>query len=66
MIIRRASPTTPLESRRPTTGELFDALDFARKEMMFRGSPDFLRQQVGEDRVQRLIARLLSPSSRGK
>lgn len=64
MIIRKVSPLLNSENRRRSLAEVLDALDFARKEAMFRGSPDFLRQQVGEDRVQRLVARLLAPKPR--
>ena len=45
--------------RSPDIREIVDALDFARRELMRRGSPDFLRARVGEDRVQELCQRLL-------
>jgi hypothetical protein len=45
--------------RSPNIREIVDALDFARGELMRRGSPDFLRARVGEDRVQELCRRLL-------
>lgn len=45
--------------RSPDIREIVEALDFARRELMRRGSPDFLRARVGEDRVQELCRRLL-------
>lgn len=49
--------------RSPNIREIVDALDFARRELMRRGSPDFLRARVGEHRVQELCARLLRHST---
>ena len=49
--------------RSPDIREIVDALEFARRELMRRGSPDFLRARVGEDRVQELCQRLLRKMS---
>ena len=42
----------------PSIHEVLDALDWVRREMMHRGSPDFIRQRVLEARVQQLASRL--------
>jgi len=39
--------------------ERLDALDWVRREMMRRGSPDFLRQQLREHQVRKTCAELL-------
>ncbi len=44
--------------RSPNIREVLDALDWVRKQMMYRGSPDFIRQRELEARVGRLAARL--------
>lgn len=41
--------------------EVLDALDWARLQMMRRGSPDFIRQRLAEAPVRELCARLLGP-----
>ncbi len=38
--------------------EVLDALDWVRREMMHRGSPDFIRQRQLEARVSNLVTRL--------
>ncbi len=45
--------------RPPNIREVLDALDWVRKQMMYRGSPDFIRQRELEARVGRLATRLL-------
>lgn len=44
--------------RPPSIREVLDALDWVRREMMHRGSPDFIRQRELETRVRHLAARL--------
>jgi hypothetical protein len=50
--------------RSPSIREVLDALDWVRREMMHRGSPDFIRQRELEAHVGRLAARLARGSSR--
>ncbi len=38
--------------------EVLEALDWVRQQMMYRGSPDFIRQRELETRVLRLADRL--------
>ena len=38
--------------------EVLEALEWVRREMMHRGSPDFIRQRVLEARVRQLASRL--------
>ena len=40
--------------------EVLEALDWVRREMMNRGSPDFIRQRQLEARVGKLCTRLAS------
>lgn len=44
--------------------EVLDALEWVRREMMHRGSPDFIRQRELEGRVHHLAARLARSGSR--
>ncbi len=46
-------------SRTPSMREIVDALDWARREVMRRGSPDFIRQRELEKRVHELCRRLM-------
>jgi hypothetical protein len=39
---------------------VLEALDWVRREMMHRGSPDFIRQRELEGRVHHLASRLAS------
>lgn len=43
--------------------EVLEALDWVRREMMHRGSPDFIRQRELERSVHRLAARLTRSES---
>jgi hypothetical protein len=43
----------------PSMREVMNALEWVRREMMRKGSPDFIRERQCEDRVQELVARLL-------
>jgi len=43
--------------------EVLDALDWVRRELMHRGSPDFIRQRQLELRVRQLASRLSRSSS---
>jgi hypothetical protein len=43
-----------------------EALEWVRREMMHRGSPDFIRQRQLEARVAQLSARLARGSSSGR
>jgi hypothetical protein len=45
--------------RHPSLRDALAALDWARREMMRQGSPDFLRARFAEQRVQALVAKLL-------
>jgi hypothetical protein len=38
--------------------EVLEALEWVRREMMHRGSPDFIRQRELEGRVRQLASRL--------
>ena len=38
--------------------EVLEALEWVRREMMHRGSPDFIRQRELEGRVHKLAARM--------
>ena len=52
----------PGRSEPPERTSLRDALEvleWVRREMMRHGSPDFLRARFAEERVQRLVAKLL-------
>jgi hypothetical protein len=53
--------------RPPSIREVLEALDWVRREMMHRGSPDFIRQRQLEARVRQLASRLARgrASSRG-
>lgn len=44
--------------------EVLEALEWVRREMMHRGSPDFIRQRELEGRVHHLAARLARSGSR--
>ena len=44
--------------------EVLEALEWVRREMMHRGSPDFIRQRELEGRVRQLTARLTRSGSR--
>ena len=44
--------------------EVLEALEWVRREMMYRGSPDFIRQRQLEGRVHQLAARLAGSQSR--
>jgi hypothetical protein len=44
--------------------EVLEALEWVRREMMHRGSPDFIRQRELEGRVQQLASRLARSGSR--
>ena len=48
-----------MQARNPSMRERLDALDWVRKEMMRKGSPDFLRQQLRERQIQKTCADLL-------
>jgi hypothetical protein len=39
--------------------EVLNALEWVRREMMRKGSPDFIRERQCEDRIQQLVAELL-------
>jgi len=39
--------------------EVLEALEWVRKELMRKGSPDFIRQRQCQEGVNQLIARLL-------
>jgi hypothetical protein len=39
--------------------EVLEALEWVRREMMHRGSPDFIRQRELEGRVHKLAARMV-------
>jgi hypothetical protein len=43
--------------------EVLEALEWVRREMMHRGSPDFIRQRELEGRVHELAARLARSES---
>lgn len=43
--------------------EVLEALEWVRREMMHRGSPDFIRQRELEGRVHHLAARLARSES---
>jgi hypothetical protein len=45
--------------------EVLEALDWVRREMMHRGSPDFIRQRQLERGVKQLAARLTRSESSG-
>jgi hypothetical protein len=44
--------------------EVLEALEWVRREMMYHGSPDFIRQRELEGRVRQLAARLARSGSR--
>jgi hypothetical protein len=44
--------------------EVLEALEWVRREMMHRGSPDFIRQRQLEGNVHQLAARLARSESR--
>jgi len=44
--------------------EVLEALEWVRREMMYHGSPDFIRQRELEGRVHQLAARLARSGSR--
>ena len=44
--------------------EVLEALEWVRREMMYHGSPDFIRQRELEGRVHQLAARLATPPGR--
>jgi hypothetical protein len=43
----------------PSMREVLTALEWVRREMMRKGSPDFIRERQCEDRIQELVAELL-------
>ena len=43
--------------------EVLEALEWVRREMMHRGSPDFIRQRELEGRVHQMAARLTRSGS---
>lgn len=46
--------------------EVLEALEWVRREMMHRGSPDFIRQRELEGHVHQLAARLARSGSRAR
>ena len=44
--------------------EVLEALEWVRREMMYHGSPDFIRQRALEGRVHQLAARLARSGSK--
>ncbi|MGI9104456.1 MAG: hypothetical protein ACR2IF_18585 [Terriglobales bacterium] len=46
-------------TRSPSIREIVDALDWVRREVMRRGSPDFIRQRELEKRVHELCRELM-------
>jgi hypothetical protein len=47
------------QAQAPSMREVLNALEWVRREMMRKGSPDFIRERQCEDRIQRLVAELL-------
>jgi hypothetical protein len=41
--------------------EVLEALEWVRKELMRKGSPDFIRQRQCQEGVKQLIAKMLRP-----
>jgi hypothetical protein len=41
--------------------EVLEALEWVRKELMRKGSPDFIRQRKCEEGVKQLLTRMLRP-----
>ncbi len=59
MFLSRTNRSCSLPGRTPSIHERLRALEWVRKQMMNRGSPDFLRQRYTEAATQKLIAKLL-------
>ena len=55
---QRSGTKILIMQRPPSIHEVLAALDWVRREMMHRGSPDFIRQRELEARVRRLASRL--------
>jgi hypothetical protein len=57
--VRNAHARTTPPGRSRNIREVLEALEWVRKELMRKGSPDFIRQRQLQEGVNQLIAKML-------